>query len=858
MWINNTDKEVEYFHPICQKALEQALELLNLSLTYEVQHHRRVGNIEMDLVVANRQSNKILCVIEVKRTVAAVKSMRYQYQAMSYVQALGNLELESPYYILTNLEVSCLFKYDKNRPNVYEQVISPGIQKNHYFAECTKNVFWDDLSKQYAHYLQVIIKNSGEYLLSFTKFAKEIESDLAIYPDKWAQDIAVLFYEYIRGSFARIKRTDLKSISQLAGKLNLVCQEGLKVNFKDIFSIPDISKENRNILIEKSLLEQLFKLGNTYGDADELANVMHKVISNGHEHEGEVATDPDLALAMMEIANCLGGGITDFQKIMDPAAGSGTLLSVASETFVGLQPKQLVANDINDKLIQLLSLRLGLKFASQINKQNTISLSALNVADMDETLFHGVKYIVMNPPYLSATGSNCIAKKTILHNRIRQLKKEEPKTLVGQMPLEGVFLELISCLAEEGTIMAAILPSSHLTTRGVASVALREMLLDDFGLQVVFSYPQENLFSNVAQNTSIVIGIKGSKPTSIKYINSTASINNVDISIFKEIFRQEFPKDAVCLIKDDIEGCEVSCDYLKQDNQHGWRILSTSILREATDFFQSLLALSTDKLIILEDSIYQSISRGTVGNKGGSDLLFHKSNSPLLSFIRKKYKKYLSIGLVNAKLEKQEITEGDSFFFNVDNLERTDIIKVINQYIKQKKANSKKQRQDIKSKENYLAILLKDSRAQSPANSVLLPRAIRGLGRIYRSAVPVFVSTNFLIIPSTEEGSRILTSWMSTVFFQLECEILGNNRRGLRKMEKQDYAKVHVPNFNALSELDKRNLLDVENEGFLDLRMPKTRKVDEVWAQLLFGKDAEYILETACSLLACLVANREY
>lgn len=92
----------------------------------------------------------------------------------------------------------------------------------------------------------------------------------------------------------------------------------------------------------------------------------------------------------------------------------------------------------------------------------------------------------------------------------------------------------------------------------------------------------------------------------------------------------------------------------------------------------------------------------------------------------------------------------------------------------------------------------------------------------------------------------------------MECEILGNNRRGLRKMEKQDYAKVHVPNFNALSELDKRNLLTVKNEGFLDLRMPKTRKVDEVWARLLFGKDAEHILETACSLLACLVANREY
>ena len=104
MWIKNTDKEVECFHPVCKEALEGALKQLNLDKDYEVQHHRYVGTIEMDLVIASKETNKILCVVEVKRTIAAVNSTRYQYQAMSYVQSLRDNELESRYYLLTNLE----------------------------------------------------------------------------------------------------------------------------------------------------------------------------------------------------------------------------------------------------------------------------------------------------------------------------------------------------------------------------------------------------------------------------------------------------------------------------------------------------------------------------------------------------------------------------------------------------------------------------------------------------------------------------------------------------------------------------------------------------------------------------------
>ena len=292
MWIQNTDKEVECFHPVCKEALEGAIKQLNLDKIYEVQHHRYVGTIEMDLVVANKETNKILCVVEVKRTIAAVNSTRYQYQAMSYVQSLRDNELESRYYLLTNLESSCLFKFDKNRPNVYEQIIEPGFSLNHKFADVSRELFMTDLTKQYANFISIIKDDSGKYIISFKQFADEIHDKL----DKdleWKKALVALFYEYIRGSFTKINRNELRTISQLSNKVELICREGLKVNFKDIFTLPELSSKQRNVEISRTLLQQLFDLGKTYVDADELASVMHKVVSEEHKHEGEVPTDTD-------------------------------------------------------------------------------------------------------------------------------------------------------------------------------------------------------------------------------------------------------------------------------------------------------------------------------------------------------------------------------------------------------------------------------------------------------------------------------------------------------------------------------------------------------------------------------------
>ena len=854
MWIQNTDKEVECFHPVCKEALEGAIKQLNLDKIYEVQHHRYVGTIEMDLVVANKETNKILCVVEVKRTIAAVNSTRYQYQAMSYVQSLRDNELESRYYLLTNLESSCLFKFDKNRPNVYEQIIEPGFSLNHKFADVSRELFMTDLTKQYANFISIIKDDSGKYMISFKQFADEIHDKL----DKdleWKKALVALFYEYIRGSFTKINRNELRTISQLSNKVELICREGLKVNFKDIFTLPELSSKQRNVEISRTLLQQLFDLGKTYVDADELASVMHKVVSEEHKHEGEVPTDTDLAILMLWLVKCITGELKADEKIMDPASGSGSLLCAAANVYEHIQPSQLMANDINSRLLQLLSLRIGLKFASTVDKENTARITSINIADLPTTDFEHVKVIVMNPPYLAATGVNCVSRKAELYRRIRILKGCDPTTISGQMPLEGPFVELVSTLAKEGTVIAAILPNTHFTTKGDASRAIRSMLLNDFGLQLIFNYPQERIFESVTQNTSIVIGVKGTHVNGVLYLYSNEIVSEIDASTVSDILKSEFSIENLTNINNQFEGCLMPKKKLEQMIDDGWQI-GNMTKRDAQNFVQTNIATSR-LLTKLSDSEFNDYQRGKIGNEGCTNLLYLNAESSFLTKARKQMKGHLAAGLNNAKFDKLALGAGESVFFNVDGMSDRQIRKVVDMFIEEEIAKNKKQRRDKKSPEDYVSILKKESGRVSPAHSVMLPRMIRSNGRVFVSDRPTFVSTNFFVIEAEEMGAKILASWFSTIFYQLECEAYGNNRKGLRKLEKEDYEPLHVPVTSELSEEEKQRIASTPINEFINLRSPQVRDVDRLWAEILFGENADELIEEALTLVPILVADRE-
>lgn len=423
------------------------------------------------------------------------------------------------------------------------------------------------------------------------------------------------------------------------------------------------------------------------------------------------------------------------------------------------------------------------------------------------------------------------------------------------MPLEGVFVELVSTLAKEGTIIAAILPNTHFTTKGDASVAIRKMLLEDFGLQMIFNYPQENLFNDVIQNTSIVIGIKGSRTDNVRYLYSNETVTEVDTRSISYVLAMPFCEEGLVNINNDFEGCLLSRQYLNDTVADGWQIGNMS-KQEAIGFIDNYLKTS-EILMKLSESEYNDYKRGKIGNSGCTDLLYLKAKDPFLASAKRLLQGHLSPGLNNAKFNRINVGDGESYFFDVRNMSDDAIKKVIKQFFKEKESKAKKQRQDNKTAADYLDTLKKESKHISDAYSVMLPRSIRSEGRVFVNTKSAFVSTNFFVIQADSERAKILSSWLSTIFYQLECEVYGNNRKGLRKMEKEDYEPLHVPSTAALSEEQKMRIEETTFDSFVNLRSPKPRETDKVWANILFEEEADERLEEATTLLAILVANRE-
>ena len=362
MWISYSDSEVSCFHPICEQALNKALRMMHLDGQYNVLHHQHTGALEMDYVIQNTTTGNYLCVIEVKRTPSDVHSARYQFQAMSYVQMNAN-QSEKPFYILTNLECAFCFRYDSSRPRVFQQMLKPGLIHIGSFEEDEQEDFTNKLAVFFQGRLKDYINDSYDYLITLNEFAIHMEL-IKENPKSWKSHLAVLLYEYIRGVFSFINRNELRDIRLFGNNVKNICSEAARVNFKDIFNYSEDFFENA-VNIDNIALADLFNFGRQNVSGDSVAGVLHSIVSAGHEHEGEVPTDLELARIVTELAKYSSGELETVDVVCDPAAGSGNLISAAIPTY-NLIPTQIKVNDINSKLIELLSLRIGLTYASTV------------------------------------------------------------------------------------------------------------------------------------------------------------------------------------------------------------------------------------------------------------------------------------------------------------------------------------------------------------------------------------------------------------------------------------------------------------------------------------------------------------
>ena len=847
MWISYTDSEVNKFHPICEIALNNALRLLGKHEHYRVLHHQYTGSLEMDFVVQNRETGKYFCVIEVKRTPNDVHSARYQFQAMSYVQ-MNSAETEKPFYILTNLEYAFCFRYQPSRPRVFQQMLRPGLVTIGSFLQ-EKEEFITNLTQFFKEQFEHFFENEYSYLVTLEEFAHHMEQ-IKNNSKSWKGHLAVLLYEYIRGAFSFVNRHELPDIRIFNNDVQRICNEAARVNFRDIFTFSNETHENPAI-IENATLVNLFDFGFQNVSGDSISEILHQIVSEGHEHDGEVPTDLELARFVSILAKGIGGALEEGKKICDPAAGSGNLISSAIDVF-NLSANQILANDCNPKLLELLSLRLGLNFARIINQENSPIIENKNISELDESFFENVQIVVMNPPFVA--GINCVERKQELYVRLGELTDGNYKTNLGQMPLEAVFLEMIVNLVQEGTTIACVFPKTHLTARGDEARVIRNLLLSEFGLRAVFTYPGDKIFDDVTKDTCILVGQAKVISDEVKVFSSYDKIPDIDIHRFEQIINNNLEEKFISLMP-GIVGRRISQSQLILSINDGWRMLNSELV-EGINFVKTVFEASNSFIKI--KNLDWSIKRGVAANNGGSDLLFFDSRDELYSQFTDNRDIHLKSGMRNSKYNSFIVGNGDSRFLDYSTTAEELIDSIILCYLNLPERISQ-QKRSIKSQSQLKNILQRESNNVFPANSVLIPRALRKEGRVYLAESQVFVSTNFVVCSApTNTDALLLASWMSTIFYQLNCEVASKDQEGMRKMEVRDILETFTP---ILSEVPNEIIVQLRSEKsnltFLNLKTPCIRTVDRIWATYLFGDNAENKLTEALRLLSFLASKRD-
>lgn len=846
MVLSYFDSEVQKFHPLCEKALNEALKRNGMNNKYQVVHHQTTGTLEMDFVIQNKKTGKYFCVVEVKRTPSDVHSARYQYQAMSYIHQNAE-QSEKPYYILTNLECAIAFKYRHDLSRVLQQMLKPGFERVSSF-EKDFDIFFEDLVEYFTDKFSDFVRDSVDYLLTYDNFANHMNEIMSNHKS-WKTHLAVLLYEYIRGAFSFVSRNELHNIRLFNDNLQRICEEASKVNFKEIFTYSE-EDFNPSSGLDTSFTDELFNCGKQDVSGDSIADVLHSIVSYGHEHEGEVPTDSELGILVGLLAKSVSGDLLDSDYICDPASGSGNLLSAAINVY-GASPKQILANDKNKYLLELLSLRFGLTFPRIISKACSPTVTTKPIEILPREYFNHVKVVVLNPPFLSAIEAT--EKIGPIYRKIESLSGMPSITREGNPSLEMAFLELVTQLVADGTTIAVIFPKIPLVARGLESQSFRNFLLKKFGLQTIFSYPGNKIFESVTKDTCILVGKKGASNESIKILSSYVEIPDIDATQFGSILTSELTNTFTTLTS-GLEGRIISKTEMMNEVVNGWRFVNSE-MTESMDFVTKNFAQNA-KMTLFE-TLECEKKRGTVGNSGGSDLLFVDSREDIFAHFRNDTSLVLENGLRNAKIDHLYLDEGDSKFLSYSVNTEDKVYEVVDYYLTVG-AREGKQPRYAKSREQWKDIIKKDGRNPFPSNSVFVPRDLRRMGRVFLSRTKIHCSTNFFVCSfESQRNAVLLASWVSTIFFQLICEVNSKDQEGTRKMEINDINKTFIPIFDDVSEKDYSLIgTELETLKFIDLQTPNIREIDRIWGRILFGDRADDLLNSACSLLSFLATRR--
>lgn len=854
------DDEVRVFHPLFEEVLNQTLTNMGLDGELEVIHHWSTKGFAgiIDFAICNKKSKKVLLPIEVKKTVVDLKSLGRR-QARGYLGALGMFR-GSDYYLATNLEHIELFKDTPDRVLTMAQLLNLSESYVGDLKSSEFDNFVETLQNSLKQVLEVVRGNDGSiYASNISGLLHALETSVDDL-DSWHQAQAFYCFDYLRGAFS-VDTFFQKEVEDWNPAESFVNHPG---SMKEI-----ISKIDFDLLFEKlpdgrfnydevsQIVAGAFDAGKSEVFAEDLAGVVNEIAYSVKGIPGVVETTPYLAdLLVAQLSRVLGPEIDSHVRVLEPGCGSGNLIVALKKFYENLRAQQIFGIEKQELFREVLSLRLGLYFKDSLRNGERPDLSIRSLESIKPSECKDVGLVIMNPPFIR--GIDCVRERKVIADLVFKISKNKSRLTGEQLGYECGYLELLLNLVPDETVIATIFPKNSLLRPD--SSELRRYLVENFGLKQIVQYRDNNLFGTVQKSTVILIGGKGTRSDIVEVFNYTIDLGNIDFQKFRiQPDHNEYIQKLATRI-------EISSEALMQSVDIGWKALLSGVESEYELCLNQILKCAEFTTI----GANHKLMRGNIGNKGASEFLFNPKISSKNSQISKPDKweqippTWILPAVKNSETAPREITEsfGESaIHFPASHRVQDTQVALFENYLRgiretgKLKRNSGSQRKVDKTSADLFKILEVSRPVHGPV--VLIPRGQRAAAQIsFSCEKDLMVSTNFFIADCDSRSEAIvLTSWLLSLFAQLQLEHSGIDQEGMRKLEKSQIEECMVPqaiNFTK-REIEELEQVLLETEPLL-FRAIAPRELDVIWARKLSPKSwssliksTEIVLQGMCN-----------
>jgi predicted RNA methylase len=855
------DDEVRGFHPYFEKYLNEVLTEMGLDKDLELIHHWTTKGFSgiIDFAICNRASKKVFLAIEVKKTPLDLKAIGRK-QARGYLEDLGSFR-GSDYYLATNLEFVELFRDTPERKLTIAQLLNlpttyVGNLKKDKFEDFTEN-----LKLSLKAVLSTVKANDGtNYASNISGLLHALETSLDD-SDSWHQAQAYYGFDYIRGALSNTPRlkdvvskwsnagkyaSDPDEMSKLASEINfdLIYKREIKGRFND----SEVSQ----------IAAGAFEAGSESDFAEDLSDIVNEIAYKVKRIPGAVDTSLSLASLLALHAQSEISETDSKMKVLDPGCGTGGLLAAIKRQIPTLRADQVIGIEKEEIFRSALSLKVGLIFGDDLSKNNHPNLSIAELESISPDALSDVGLVVMNPPFIR--GIDCVQERLRISKLVKSLTGNESTLTKEQLGYECGFLELVTALVPEGTVIATVFPKNALLREDSSSV--RKFFLEKFGLKQIITYPDEDLFGSVQKSTVLLIGKKNSKSAGVDVYSYKTQLSEVN---FQQYSIGDKSGDESQI---QVETANITSERLLESLSDGWKSIISTEEVSLTQIQEMIFSETVGEPLAEKYNLY----RGTIGNKGASDLLFNPKTSCLDSQanIPSKWSGIPKSWIAPAAKNSDGITrrisqsEGESgLVVSKKDIASAPLVNLVDQYIATQLENedgspsTAAQKKKTKTAEEIIGIIEISRPLKGPL--VLIPRAQRVTAQISYSLEPnLLVSTNFFTFScETESEVLMMSSWLLSIFGQIQFEFLGIDQEGMRKVEKNQIGKCLIPSDVTFDEQEIQALKDETNKAKpLNFRKIDIRPVDILWAKKIAPESWEELLQVTQSVFQDLCHQR--